>query len=59
MSTEAGFKFKKLKEPSTSECVDVVISALGLFFKLGGTEEFFTEVFDKKSQRWLDRTSKQ
>lgn len=58
MATEAGLKNKTLKESSRSECVDVVVSAIALFYKLGGTEKEFGEVCEFKSQRWLKRAIK-
>ncbi len=58
MAVERGLKNKTLKENSASECVDVIISAIGLFYKLGGTDEELIEIFGRKSKRWLKRTQK-
>jgi len=55
IAAERGLKRNDLKEPPKSECVDVIISSLGLFAKLGGTYKEFGKIFDKKSRKWDSR----
>lgn len=50
---------KELKDPITSECLDLVVCALILFFKKGGTVEQAHDIFSKKlyqlEKKWLSK----
>lgn len=53
----SGSEYKNLgSEDVKEECVDVVIVALSMFYKMGGTDEEFAQIFDKKVQKWQDKT---
>lgn len=47
-----GKAHKTADEPSTHEAVDVVITALALFFQRGGTRELLEQVMDNKLDKW-------
>ena len=42
-------------EATTRECVDVIIAALGLYLKLGGSPEEFEEILKIKLHKWYKR----
>lgn len=53
---EGGLKDKPIpKEKTKIECIDVIITALGLYLKLGGTIEEFEEIFKIKLHKWYKR----
>jgi hypothetical protein len=45
-------KHKKLDEPARSECVDLTICAISLFFANGGTIEELNSIMDAKLDKW-------
>lgn len=47
-----GKAHKTVDEPSTHEAVDVVITALALFFQRGGTRELLDQVMESKLDKW-------
>ena len=47
-------KHKKLDEPAKSECVDLTICALSLFFANGGTIKEFEIIASTKLKKWND-----
>lgn len=38
------------------ECIDVVMVALSLFYKLGGTDEELSSVMGKKTEKWEEKS---
>lgn len=58
IAVEHGLKNKNPKETTSQECVDVIISALGLFFASGGTMEQLEEYLPYKAKRWKKRVEK-
>lgn len=52
---EDGKKERVLDEPSSSECVDVVICALALYFKRGGKRHDLQYVMEMKLDKWENR----
>jgi hypothetical protein len=52
-------KYKKLKEPSTYECIDLIQCGFSLYFARGGTMEEFDKIMSTKLGKWkanLDRS---
>lgn len=48
-----GSEYKKLgSEDVKEECIDVVMVALSLFYKIGGTDEELSSVINKKTEKW-------
>ena len=45
-------KHKQLDEPAKSECVDLAICAISLFFANGGTVKEFELIADAKLKKW-------
>lgn len=45
-------KHKQLDEPAKSECVDLAICAVSLFFANGGTVKEFEMIADAKLKKW-------
>jgi hypothetical protein len=45
-------KHKQLDEPAKSECVDLAICAVSLFFANGGTVKEFEMISDAKLKKW-------
>lgn len=53
----SGSEYKELgSEDVKEECVDVVIVALSLFYKLNGDDAEFNRIFDKKVDKWKEKT---
>lgn len=54
----SGSEYKELgSEDVKEECVDVIIVALSLFYKLNGQDEEFTKLFDKKVEKWKEKVN--
>lgn len=45
-------KRKKLKESPRVECMDVILTALDLYFKTGGTVQDFDQICFNKLSKW-------
>ena len=58
LTTEHGYKNKKIKEPTKVECVDAIITLLHLFFASGGHPEEFASLAESKIQKWKERLTK-
>jgi transcriptional regulator with XRE-family HTH domain len=53
-----GSSYKGLTDQDVKEeCVDVVIVALSLFYKLNGNDSEFTNLFDKKVEKWKQKVN--
>lgn len=53
----SGSEYKELgSEDVKEECVDVIIVALSLFYKLNGEDAEFNRIFDKKVDKWKEKT---
>ena len=51
----SGSVYKNMTDEDVKEeCVDVMIVALSLFYKLNGEDEELQEVFDRKVRKWKD-----
>lgn len=55
LAVRKGFKNRQLREPLTSECVDVVISILALFYAAGGSIDGLADKLENKILRWEKR----
>ncbi len=52
-----GSEYKALEADDVrEECVDVVIVALSLFYKLNGEDSEFEKMFDKKVEKWKEKS---
>lgn len=53
----SGSEYKELDSADVKEeCVDVVIVALSLFYKLNGEDSEFEKMFDKKVEKWKEKS---
>lgn len=50
-----GTKNKQLKETAREEMCDVLITAFGMYFQVGGTMEHLPKYIDKKLKKWEKR----
>lgn len=49
----SGSQYKKASEDGIQgECVDVILVALSIFFKSGGSQETLQKLIDKKGAKW-------
>ena len=49
----SGSQYKKASEDGIQgECVDVILVALSIFFKSGGSQESLCTLIDKKGAKW-------
>lgn len=52
-----GSGYKELgSQDVKEECVDVVMVALSLFYKLGGTDKELSSVMNKKTEKWEEKS---
>jgi NTP pyrophosphatase (non-canonical NTP hydrolase) len=55
----SGSEYKELNaEDVKEECVDVILVALSLFYKLGAEETDLNELMNKKVNKWKEKTNK-
>lgn len=53
----SGSEYKNLNSDDVKEeCVDVIMVALSLFYKLGGEDQELQSVFEDKVQKWKEKT---
>ena len=57
-TTRLGLKRKKIDEPIRTECIDVIICALRIYFTDGGTVETLQDDFKLKSDKWQGKIKK-
>lgn len=51
-----GSEYKNLgSDDVKEECIDVIMVALSLFYKLGGTDEELSSVLDSKTSKWEEK----
>jgi NTP pyrophosphatase (non-canonical NTP hydrolase) len=55
IAVERGVKFKKVKEPTKSECADVMTAILRVYFMSGGTIEELPDLMRAKFPKWEKR----
>lgn len=55
LANAEGIKNKKLKESAREEMCDVLITAIAMYFQVGGDEKHLEEYMEKKLQRWEKR----
>lgn len=54
-----GSEYKGLTDEDVKEeCIDVIIVAISLFYKLNGQEKEFISIFDKKVAKWKEKSGK-
>lgn len=54
-----GSEYKNLgSDDVKEECIDVIMVALSLFYKLGGTSEELSSVLDSKTSKWEEKAFK-
>ncbi len=52
-----GSEYKALEADDVrEECVDVIIVALSLFYKMNGEDSEFQEIFDSKVEKWKEKS---
>jgi len=52
-----GSEYKGLEATDVrEECIDVVIVALSLFYKMNGEDSEFQEIFDSKVEKWKEKS---
>ncbi len=53
LDVEAGNRIKVLKETSKEESVDCIITALSMYFAVGGTDAELVEIMQRKVDKWV------